>query len=156
MDGGYITPRLGESETRREVASPVQELGPSWREEAFLSNAILVGLGVFLALTPLVVGSQEDTNAWVDVAAGAAVAALALLRMLIWHSAGWVGVVTLLIGIGVALAALPLHDRPNQERTVLITGVLIAILSIWSAAAPARRKKRAPRAERLRRASASR
>ena len=110
---------------------------------------------MFLALTPLVVGNQEDANGWVDVAAGAAVAVLALLRMLVWHSAGWVGVVTLLIGIGVALAALPLHDRPNQQRTVLITGVLIAIISIWSAAAPARRKKRAPRAQRLR-SSASR
>lgn len=142
MDGGYIIPGVGEREPQPEVASPVQELGPNWREEAFLSNAFLLGLGVFLALTPLVVGNQEDTNAWVDVAAGAAVAVLALLRMLFWHSAGWVGVVTLLIGIGVAIAALPLHDRPNQERTVLITGVLIAIISIWSASAPSRRRRR--------------
>jgi hypothetical protein len=124
----------------REVASPIQELGPSWREESILSNAFLLGLGAFLALAPFVIGNQEDANAWVDVAAGSAVALLALLRMLVWHGAAWVGVVTGLIGAGIAIAALPLHDRPSQANTVLVTGVLIAIVSIWSAAAPSRRK----------------
>ncbi|HZG49302.1 MAG TPA: hypothetical protein VEY90_07260 [Thermoleophilaceae bacterium] len=143
MDGPYITPGLGESEPKPEVASPIQELGPSWREESLLANAFLLALGVFLALTPFVVGNQEDANAWLDVAAGGAVAALALLRILLWHGAAWVGAFTGVIGIAVAIAALPLHDRPNQGRTVLITGVLIAIVSIWSAAAPARRRKAA-------------
>jgi len=117
----------------------MQEVGPSWRSESSLANAVLLGLGVFLALVPFVIEGEQGANAWVDVAAGAAVAALALLRMLVWPSAAWIGALTGLIGAGMAIAALPLHERPGQGATALVVGVLIALVSIWSLTAPARR-----------------
>ena len=117
----------------------MQEVGPSWRSESSLANAVLLGLGVFLALVPFVIEGEQGANAWVDVAAGAAVAALALLRMLVWPSAAWIGALTGLIGAGMAIAALPLHERPGRGATALVVGVLIALVSIWSLTAPARR-----------------
>ena len=140
MARGYFSPELSEREPARRVESAPRELGPSWREEAVLANLILIGLGVVLAVAPFVIGSDPGANAWIDVAAGAAVVVLALIRVLGAHGAAWIGVLIGLIGVGMAAVALPLHERPAQERAALATAVVIALVAIWSAGAPARRR----------------
>ncbi len=111
---------------------------PSSRQHAtrsiVLSGSVVnLVLGAWLIVAPFALGYDDSDPAWSDVAFGALIAALGLVRVTRTLRGSWVGYLSALAGGWVFVAAFWLDDSGQAMWNDMIAGAIVAILGLLNA-----------------------
>lgn len=144
--GGRVVPRPGSIPPMRVGSTgfgrdPLDERDPharpavSWRTELTASGLVNVLLGLWLAVSPLVLGYTERDPGWHDALAGLAIAVIAATRLSTrpWVAAlGWLNAA---LGIWLVAAASWLAESTVASWNEAIVGALVAIVAALAGSA---------------------
>jgi hypothetical protein len=129
------------SGTRRAPAARRERIGPHRspvtrrREEgAGASSLNLVG-GIWLIVSPWILGFADDDPIWSDVAFGGAIALLAFLRIAGAYRESWLSWLNALLGAWVFVTGFWIYDTAAGGWNSVIAGAIVILLGVWSAAA---------------------
>ena len=108
---------------------------PRWRERAAIAGGLNVVAGIWLIASPWVLGFADADPVWSAVLVGAAVAALACLRLVAALRISELGWMNALLGVWTAAAAFWLYDTSDGAWNSFVVGLVVFVLGLASAAA---------------------
>lgn len=106
-----------------------------WRDEVLGASGLNIVMGVWLALSPLLLAYGSGDPWWNDVLMGALIATFALLRVTGSLREAWFSWINLLLGLWVFLNGLLFAVSTAASVNELITGTLVFMLAALSIAA---------------------
>lgn len=109
--------------------------GGGWREEVMSASGLNVLAGVWLIISPWIVGYEDADALWNPIAFGAIVTTLGLARAAGAFRQTWLSWVNAAIGIWLFASAFWLADSAEASWNVGIVGTIVFLLAVWSAAA---------------------
>ena len=130
----------------KDVAVPVEEPAPEgaprasvaprakgWRDQLVGAELTLILVAVWLVASPLVLGYSSSDDSWVPLAGGAAVGALAILRVTgAWRTRA-LSVVNIAVGVAL-VASAPFVDAPVagplSQGLMGLTVVVLALVGL--------------------------
>src|SRR5918992_127905 len=106
-----------------------------WRADVRSASALSWLAGVWLALSPLIVGYEAGDQSWSPVVAGAIVVVLAFARLAGAYTASWLSYVSALVGTWLLVSAFLLQDSAEASWNEAVLGVIVFALGLLAAAA---------------------
>jgi hypothetical protein len=91
--------------------------------------------GIWLIISPFVLGYTGADATWNPIVFGAIVAVLALVRMAAGPEAAWVSLINMAIGVWLFLSAFWLASSSQASWNVGVLGVVVFVLGAWAAGA---------------------
>ena len=154
--GGHVVPQPGFIAPMRAGSSgfgrdPLDEPDPharpalSWRSELAASGLLNVLLGLWLAVSPLVLGYEDGDPARHDAIAGVAIAAIAATRLSTQPWVAGLGWLNAALGMWLVAAAFWLAESTVASWNEAIVGALVAILAALAGSATDRARRAARR-----------
>lgn len=110
-----------------------------------LAGALNVIAGIWLIISPFVLGYTGADATWNPIVFGAIVGVFALARVGGAYRAGWLSVLNMAIGVWLFVSGFWLAHSSQASWNVWILGVVVFILGASSAAATADGSARGPR-----------
>jgi len=95
--------------------------------------------GIWLIISPWVLGYTDADATWNPVVFGAIVGVLALARVGGLYRETWISWINAAIGVWLFISAFWLADSNQASWNVGILGIVLFLLALWSAAASADR-----------------
>jgi len=129
--GAYDSPRPVPDEARLEPAAP----GPMAREEIAGASGLNVLAGIWLIISPFVLGYTGADATWNPIVFGAIVGVLALARAGGAYRAEALSWINMAIGVWLFISAFWLAHSSQASWNVGIMGIVVFVLGSWSAAA---------------------
>jgi hypothetical protein len=117
----------------------------SWREEVQTAGALNVIAGIWLIISPFVLGYTAADAAWNPIVFGAIVAFFAFLRFAGAYRAEGLSWLNMAIGAWLFISAFWLAQSMTASWNVGILGVIVFVLGAWGAAASADAQPAIPR-----------
>ncbi len=111
---------------------------PDGRRGIALLSGLNVAAGAWLVIAPWVLGYWTSDPRWNDVACGAAVGLIALIRALGGFRASWLSWINALIGAWVFVAAFTIDRSAVAAWNDAIVGAIVFLLAAMSADASRR------------------
>jgi hypothetical protein len=136
--GAYDTPRPMPDEALLGTApAPTRSpYGPaSARDEAMSASGLNVIAGIWLIISPFVLGYGGGDAYWNPIVFGAIVAVVALARLGGAYRATWLAWLNMAIGVWLFIAGFWLASTARASWNEWILGVVVFVLGAWSAAA---------------------
>ena len=124
-----------------EERHPIRAAEPrlDWRRSFLTAEVLLIGLGVWLMISPFVL-SLGGGEGWMPGVGGAAIAVVSVLA-LVGRVPGLVAAWTAFgVGAGIAVGGLALSDSSEASWNAAAGGALAAFLAVAAAAASADRQ----------------
>lgn len=119
---------------------PAPETSPgSWRDDVNLASGLNIVAGIWLIISPFVLGYEAEDAIWNPIVCGVLVVALGLARVLVAQRAAILSAVNALIGVWLFISAFWLAASEQAIWNTWIMGVLVFILGVLSAAATPQR-----------------
>ncbi len=116
-----------------------------WRDEVADVSSLNVLAGIWLVISPWVLGYTTADSRWNVIVIGAVVGALALARVAGAYRSSGLSWINALSGVWLFVSAFWLASSTQAIWNALLTGALVFVLAIWSAATSeegARRERR--------------
>jgi hypothetical protein len=136
-----VSPLVEDTRERERMANaPLSEpaVGPrgpvDWRSNVIALSGLNVVAGLWLIVAPFVLSYGDGDPIWNDVVFGAVTALIAVARASGAYRAAWLSLVNAAVGIWIFLSAFWLDETTTAGWNDVITGAVIAILAILSAA----------------------
>ena len=129
--GAYDGRRPAPDEARLEPVGP----GALAREEIAGASGLNVLAGIWLIISPFVLGYAGADATWNPIVFGAIVGVLALARAAGAYRAEWLSWINMAIGVWLFISAFWLAHSAQASWNVGIMGIVVFILGAWSAAA---------------------
>ena len=111
---------------------------PDERREIALWSGLNVLAGAWLVIAPWVLGYWTSDPRWNDVACGAAIALLAVIRLAGAFRASWLSWINALIGAWVFIAAFTIDRSATAAWNDAIVGAVVFLVAAMSADASGR------------------
>jgi hypothetical protein len=112
---------------------------PDWRHEVEWASGLNVLAGVWLIISPWVVGYGHGDAVWNPVVFGAIVGVLTLAGAMGAYREVFLSWINAAIGVWLFISAFWLASTGQAFWNDLIMGVVVFVLAIWSAGATPRR-----------------
>jgi hypothetical protein len=112
-----------------------------WRTAVAGADLLTVLSGIWLIISPFVLGYSGADAVWNPIVFGAIAGSLALLRLAggeLAASLAGLPLVNAAIGVWLFISAFWLADSAQASWNVGVMGVVLFILGVWGAASPAR------------------
>jgi hypothetical protein len=106
-----------------------------WRQTVAGASGANAVVGVWLVLSPFLLGYGDEDPVWNPIVAGAAVAAIAGVRVGLARRAHWLSWINALIGAWLFLSGFWLAESDQAQLNAWIAGVVVLLLAMWSATA---------------------
>ena len=107
----------------------------TWRTEILASGVLNALLGVWLIASPIVLGYDVDDPAWHDAIVGAAIAAIAVARLVTRPWRSWMGWLNAGVGLWLLAGVFWRAESAAASWNDAIVGALVAALGAMAAAA---------------------
>jgi hypothetical protein len=107
----------------------------SARDEAMGASGLNVIAGIWLIISPFVLGYGGGDAYWNPIVFGAIVAVVALARLGGAYRATWLAWLNMAIGVWLFISGFWLASTPRASWNEWILGVIVFVLGAWSAAA---------------------
>jgi SPW repeat-containing protein len=132
--GAYDAPRPMPDEA---VLEPTQApyARTSARDEAMSASGLNVIAGIWLIISPFVLGYGGGDAYWNPIVFGAIVAVVALARLGGAYRATWLAWLNMAIGVWLFISGFWLASTARASWNEWILGVVVFVLGAWSAAA---------------------
>jgi hypothetical protein len=132
--GAYDAPRPMPDEALLAPAeAPATSTSP--RDEAMSASGLNVIAGIWLIISPFVLGYGGGDAYWNPIVFGAIVAVVALARLGGAYRATWLAWLNMAIGVWLFISGFWLASTPRASWNEWILGVIVFVLGAWSAAA---------------------
>lgn len=117
--------------------APVPPAGPSgdWRATVATASGINVLAGIWLIIAPFVLGYGSNNVYWNDIAFGAVVGILALIRISGAYRASWLSWINMIVGAWIFVSAFWLDNIARAAWNDVILGAIVFFLGLISATA---------------------
>jgi hypothetical protein len=106
-----------------------------WRSEVAGASGLNVLAGIWLIISPWVLGYTHADATWNPVVFGAIVGFFALVRTAGAYRAAWLSILNMAIGVWLFISAFWLAHSAQASWNVGILGVVVFVLGAWSASA---------------------
>jgi hypothetical protein len=132
--GSYDEPRPMPDEA---LLAPAQtHYGPaSARDEAMSASGLNVIAGIWLIISPFVLGYGSGDAYWNPIVFGAIVGVAALARLGGAYRATWLAWLNMAVGVWLFISGFWLASTARASWNEWILGVVVFVLGAWSAAA---------------------
>lgn len=117
--------------------------GSDWREEVVGAAGLNVIAGIWLIISPWVLGYTGADHVWNPVVFGAVVGVLALARVAGLYRETWISWINAAIGIWLFISAFWLAESSQASWNVGVLGAVVFLLALWSGEASADHARRA-------------
>lgn len=107
----------------------------TWRDEVMGASGMNVVVGVWLMLSPLLLGYRAEGAFWNGLLTGALITVVALLRVSRGVRDTWLSWINLALGVWVFAHGLILASATAASVNEMVTGVLVVMLAILSISA---------------------
>ena len=134
--------------TDRRAARPV---GPTWRDDVTSASGLNVLVAVWLIGSPFALDYGEGDSIWNPLVAGAVVAIIAWVRFSGAHRQSWLSGVNVLVGGWLFVAGPWFAESTAATWNSVISGLVVAVLAMWSMLASAEGEARERERRRRRR-----
>lgn len=124
---------------------PTEPAASGWRAEIMTASGLNLLAGIWLIASPFVVGYEAEDTLWNPIVFGAVIALLALIRVLGVYRASWLSGVNALLGLWLFASAFWLAASGEATWILLIMGMIVFFLAIWSGAVTPRLTDRSAR-----------
>jgi peptidoglycan/LPS O-acetylase OafA/YrhL len=109
--------------------------GDGWRQEAMGLSGLNVLAGIWLIISPFVLGYTGDDAVWNPIVFGAIAGLIALARLWGAYRESWLAWINAAIGVWLFVSGFWLADSSQASWNVWILGVVVFVLAVWSATA---------------------
>ena len=106
--------------------------GSEWRDEVASASGLNVIAGLWLVVSPFVLGYGADDPVWNPVTFGALLLLLALIRVLGAYRQTWMSGLNVVIGGWIFASAFWLAHTTTAAWNDLIAGAVVMGLALWS------------------------
>ena len=106
-----------------------------WRSEVAGASGLNILAGIWLIISPWIVGYTSDDHMWNPIVFGAIIGALAAGRAFGLYREAWLSWVNALIGAWLFASAFWLAQSSQASWNVGILGVIVFVGALWSASA---------------------
>lgn len=114
---------------------PRPPAAPDWRSEVAGASGLNVIAGIWLIISPWVLGYTFADATWNPVVFGAIVGVFALIRAGGAYREAWLSSLNMAIGVWLFVSAFWLAQSVQASWNVAISGIVVFILGAWSASA---------------------
>lgn len=122
---------------------PTEPAASGWRAEIRTASGLNLLAGIWLIISPFVLGYLLPDTVWNPIGAGALILLLALARVSGAYRERWLSGVNALIGLWLIASAFVLADSGQAEGNVGFVGLIVFLLAIWSVGVTPRVRARA-------------
>jgi hypothetical protein len=115
-----------------------------WRSEVAGASGLNIIAGIWLIISPWVLGFQSGDSYWNPIVFGAIVGVLALIKGAGAYEESWLSWINALIGIWLFVSGWWLASSGQAQWNDWILGVVVFVLAVVSATASESRPRRHP------------
>ena len=133
--GAYDSPRPAPDEAYLGPEGGMVAPPPDPRDEVIGASSLNVIAGIWLIISPFVLGYGGGDAYWNPIVFGAIVAVVALARLGGAYRATWLAWLNMAIGVWLFISGFWLASTPRASWNEWILGVIVFVLGAWSAAA---------------------
>jgi SPW repeat len=118
-----------------EEPPPAPLAAPDWRSEVAGASGLNVLAGIWLIISPFVLGYSGADATWNPIVFGAIVGVFALIRTAGAYREAWLSSLNMAIGVWLFISAFWLASTTRASWNVAISGIVVFVLGAWSASA---------------------
>jgi hypothetical protein len=133
--GAYDSPRPAPDEAYLGPEGGMVAPPPDPRDEVIGASSLNVIAGIWLIISPFVLGYAGADAMWNPIVFGAIVGVFALVRAAGAYGAAWLSWLNMAIGVWLFISAFWLAHSSQASWNVGVMGVVVFVLGAWSAAA---------------------
>jgi hypothetical protein len=111
----------------------IEPAPPTRRDDAVAAAGLNVIAGIWLIISPFVLGYTAADATWNPIVFGAIVAFLALARIVAGAEAAGLSWLNMAIGVWLFISAFWLADSSQASWNVGVLGVVVFVLGAWAA-----------------------